>query len=390
MSEHQDALEQLNKHLALSDKLVTAHESLNQICPFIARIAVTLYDPETTILKTYIDSSGEDAPLKHYQTLIDDAPSLKKLLEKGAPRVINNMVTINEDGREHTSRIGRQGYVASYTLPMFNDGVFFGFIFFNSNEKDVFTEHVLSQVDVYGHMISLMVINEIAAIKTLTAAVKTTGNITHCRDPETGSHLDRMSRYSMIIANAIAEKYDLNDEYIEHIFMFSPLHDIGKIAIPDDVLLSPNRLGKTDMELMKTHSRKGREMIDDLVLNFGLQNIEHVDILRNIAEYHHEAINGTGYPDGKKLDEIPLEARIVAVADVFDALTSRRPYKEAWSNEMAISKLEQLAGEKLDKDCVEALINNMDDVVRIQEQFSENLFGSRLCLRQIVPMILTS
>lgn len=224
-------------------------------------------------------------------------------------------------------------------------------------------------------MISLMIINEFATIRTLAAAIKTTGHITHCRDPETGSHLDRMSRYSRLIAGAIAVKYDLDDDYIEHVFMYSPLHDIGKIAIPDEVLLSPNRLEKSEMEIMKTHARKGREMIDDLIMNFGLQNIDHIDILRNIAEYHHESVNGTGYPDGKSNDEIPLEARIVAVADVFDALTSRRPYKEAWSNEMAISNLQQLAGEKLDKDCVDALLDNMDEVLKIQQQFREDCFG---------------
>ena len=375
MHDHHDALEQLNKRLSLTEKLVAAHKSLSQRYPFIARIAVTLYDAETAVLKTYLNSSNDENPIEHYQTLIDDAPSLKKLLDEGLPRVINNLLTFDDGGEEHTARIGRKGYAASYTLPMFNEGVFFGFIFFNSIEKNVFTEHVLSQIDVYAHMISLMVINEFSAVKTLTAAIKTTGHITHCRDPETGSHLDRMSRYSLIIANAIAEKYDLNDEYIQHIFMFSPLHDIGKIAIPDNVLLNPNRLEKYEMEVMKTHSRKGREIIDDMIKNFGLQSIEHVDVLRNIAEYHHEAVNGTGYPDGKMLDDIPLEARIVAVADVFDALTSRRPYKEAWTNKLAIAKLQQLAGEKLDKDCVEALLNNMDEVVRIQKQFIENPFG---------------
>jgi HD-GYP domain-containing protein (c-di-GMP phosphodiesterase class II) len=375
MSEHHDALGELNQHISLRERLITAHKSLNQIYPFIARIAITLYDPETRMLKTYLHSSDDAEPLEHYQTLIDDAPSLKKLLDKGLPRVINNMLTFNDDSHEHTVRIGRKGYAASYTLPMFNEGEFFGFIFFNSSEKDVFTEHVLSQIDVYGHMISLMIINEFSTIKTLAAAIKTTGHITHCRDPETGSHLDRMSRYSRIIAAAIAVKYNLDDDYIEHVFMYSPLHDIGKIAIPDDVLLKPKKLERSEMEIMKTHARKGREMIDDLIMNFGLQNIEHVDILRNIAEYHHESVNGTGYPDGKSNDDIPLEARIVAVADVFDALTSRRPYKEAWSNEMAIINLQQLAGEKLDKDCVDALLDNMDEVIKIQQQFREDCFG---------------
>ena len=375
MSEHHDALGELNKHIPLRERLITAHKSLNQIFPFIARIAVTLYDPETRVLKTYLHSSDDTEPLEHYQTLIDDAPSLKKLLDKGLPRVINNMLTFDNSSHEHTTRIGRKGYAASYTLPMFNEGEFFGFIFFNSSEKDVFTEHVLSQIDVYGHMISLMIINEFSTIRTLAAAIKTTGHITHCRDPETGSHLDRMSRYSRLIAAAIAVKHDLDDDYIEHVFLYSPLHDIGKIAIPDEVLLNPKRLEKPEMEIMKTHARKGREMIDDLIMNFGLQNIEHVDILRNIAEYHHESVNGTGYPDGKANDDIPLEARIVAVADVFDALTSRRPYKEAWSNEIAVSNLQQLAGEKLDKDCVDALLDNMDEVLKIQQQFCEDRFG---------------
>jgi HD-GYP domain-containing protein (c-di-GMP phosphodiesterase class II) len=116
-------------------------------------------------------------------------------------------------------------------------------------------------------------------------------------------------------------------------------------------------------------------MIDDILHNFALVSFEHVDILRNIAEYHHEAINGTGYPFGIKGNEIPLEARIVAVADVFDALTSERSYKEAWSNEKSIETLKELAGESLDKDCVHALIQNIDKVKEVQKQFLEDSYG---------------
>jgi len=375
VSEHHDLLESLNKHLPLKDKLVAAHSSINELYPFIARIAVALYDQETTLLKTYVHSSNDDNPLEHYQTLIDNAPSLKKVLDQGVPRVINDMLTFEKGKHEHTRRIGRQGYAASYTLPMFNEGEFFGFLFFNSTEKNSFTEKVLRQIDTYAHMISLMIINELASINTLTAAIKTTGHITHCRDPETGSHLDRMSRYSRLIATALADKYDLDDEYIEHIFMFAPLHDIGKIAIPDEVLLKAERLNETEMAIMKTHARKGRKMIDELIDNFGLQNFKHINVLRNIAEYHHEAVNGSGYPEGKKMDEIPIEARIVAVADVFDALTSKRPYKEAWSHDRAIRTLKTLAGEKLDADCVKALIDNFDQVTDIQQQFIEDNIG---------------
>lgn len=375
MTEHHDVLEELNKHLPLREKLVAAHKSISELFPFIVRIAIAIYDPETKILKTYLHSSGDDNPLDHYQALLDDAPSLKAILEKGLPRVANNLLTFEDGQHEHTKRIGRQGYAASYTLPMFNDGAFVGFIFFNSDEKDVFSEKVLRQIDIYGHMISLMVINELTSIHTLTAAVRTTGSITHVRDPETGSHLDRMSRYSRLIATTLADKYNLDDSYIEHIFMFSPLHDIGKIGIPDNILLKPEKLDSNEKNIMKTHVRKGRKMIDDLLENFGLENIEYMDVLRNIAEFHHEAVNGGGYPSGIKGDEIPLEARIVAVADVFDALTSERPYKEAWDNEKAFQTLKQLAGETLDHDCVNALIENNDQIEQIQKQFHENTYG---------------
>lgn len=374
MSEHSDVLDELNKHIPLREKLIATHKSVSEVFPFIVRIAIAIYDPETSVLKTYLHSSGDDNPLDNYQTYLDDAPSLKEILKKGLPRVANNLLTFEDGNHEHTKRIGRQGYAASYTLPMFNNGVFFGFLFFNSDKKDVFNENVLRQIDVYSHMISLMVINELTSIHTLTAVVKATGSITHLRDPETGSHLDRMSRYSRLIASTLADKYHLNDDYIEHIFMFSPLHDIGKIGIPDNILLKPAKLNEQEMDVMQTHAIKGREMIDELLANFGLENIEHMAMLRNIAEFHHESVNGKGYPSGMKGDEIPIEARIVAVADVFDALTSVRPYKEAWDNERAIQLLLELAGETLDQDCVNALVSNMDQVEEIQKIFNENIF----------------
>jgi len=366
MFEHQDTLHELTKKSSIREKLTATHRSINETFSFIVRIAVAIYDPETKTLKTFLHSSGEDNPIDHYQSLLENAPSLKEILEKGRPRVVNDLYEFETGEHEHTKKIKNQGYAASYTMPIYNEGIFIGFLFFNSNKKDVFNESVLRQLDLYGHMISLLVINEFTSIQTLTAAVKTTGNLTHLRDPETGSHLDRMSRYSRIIANALADRYDLNDSFIEHIFMFAPLHDIGKIAIPDNILLKPGPLDKDEKNIMQTHAQKGREMIDDLLNNFGLVNFEHVDVLRNIAEHHHEAINGTGYPRGIKGDNIPLEARIVAVADVFDALTSVRPYKEAWSNEKAIATLKKLSNELLDKDCVDALIQNMDKIEEVQ------------------------
>lgn len=373
--EHQDTLYELTYKSSLSDKLRATHHSMHEIFPFIVRISIAVYDAQTKALKTFVDSSGENHPLDHYQSFLDDAPSLKNVFERGVPRVVNDLDMFKDGKHKHTKRIKVQGYAASYTMPMYNEGIFIGFLFFNANTKNVFDENVLRQLDIYGHMISLLVVNELISVQTLTAAVKTTGNLSHLRDPETGGHLDRMSRYSRLIANALADKYKLDDAYIEHIFMYAPLHDIGKIGIPDRILLKEGPLNEEEWHIMQTHARIGREMIDNLLENFGLVNFEDVDVLRNIAEFHHEKINGMGYPKGIKSEQIPLEARIVAVADVFDALTSVRSYKEAWSNEKAIEMLESLAGEALDKECVQALLENMGDVLKIQKRFAEDSFG---------------
>ena len=126
---------------------------------------------------------------------------------------------------------------------------------------------------------------------------------------------------------------------------------------------------------MKTHSSKGREIIDIMLQNFGLDALQHIEILRNITEYHHESMDGSGYPNGLKKDEIPLEARIVAVADVFDALTSRRSYKDAWSIDEAFALLIKMSGTKLDRECVDALVKNRIAVDDVQNQFREDKFG---------------
>ena len=372
---HKDILESLNQGISLKDKLVNAHKVIKAQYPFIKRISIALYDADTNVLKTFLDSSSGDNPLDHYQTPLENAPSLKAILEKGYPRVINNMVTLEDGTHEHTARIGRQGYAASYTLPVFNNGTFLGFIFFNSDKSDVFEEKILRELDLFAHLLSLMVIIEVSNIKTLGAALKTASRISHVRDEETGSHLDRMSRYSRIIAMELADKYELDDEYIEQIFMFSPLHDIGKIGIPDNILLKPGRLDKDERKIMNTHTLIGKDMLDDLIKNFYLDELQHVDILRNIALYHHESVNGHGYPEGLKKEDIPLEARIVAVADVFDALTSKRPYKEAWTNEDALETLKMMAGEQLDMDCVQALLDRIDEIMEIQKRFQEDSYG---------------
>jgi HD-GYP domain-containing protein (c-di-GMP phosphodiesterase class II) len=184
-----------------------------------------------------------------------------------------------------------------------------------------------------------------------------------------------MSRYSRLIAQQLAGQRGLDDSFVEHVYLFAPLHDLGKITIPDRVLLKPGRLDDDEQHIMRQHSRAGLELIDQLLANFGLASVSQVDMLRNIVLHHHELYDGSGYPDGLIGEDIPLESRIVTVSDVFDALTSDRPYKSAWSNEAAFAWMTERSGTMFDPECLRALLAQAEDIVHIQACFCENAFG---------------
>ncbi len=372
---HEDTLQMLNGNSPLSEKLNFIHHTIGQRLDFIDRVAVAVYDRKTDLLKTFIHSSGDAQPLSHYQAKLGESASLLEIIEVGRPRVVNDLAIFEASKKTHSKYVQAQGYAASYTLPMYRNGEFFGFIFFDASRKGVFDEESLHTLDLFGHLLSLCVIDELQQFTTLQAAVDTARDMTHHRDNETGSHLDRMSRYARLIAEQLAPQYDLNDEYVENIFLFSPLHDIGKIAIPDNILLKKGKLSTEEFAVMKTHTLKGREIIEEMLKHFGMQGLQRGDMLRNITEFHHETLNGLGYPQGLMGDEIPIEARIIAVADIFDALTSRRPYKEAWSNAEAFTLLREISGKQLDPDCVAALLSQQAQVEEIQQRFHEDRYG---------------
>ena len=366
---HADLLNELNKKATVTEKINSIHQVVRQSFDFIHRIGIALYDSKTEIIRTFAHATDIGNPLPHYEAKLADAHSLRQIYLDGKPRVINDLSVFKGNGKEHSNRIDSHGYRASYTVPMYHNEQLTGFMFFNSRDKGVFKEDKLQYLDMVARLISLLVSVELNQVQTLQGALKTAICFSSHKDPETGAHLERMARYSRLIANEIAPLYGMNDEFVETIFWFAPMHDIGKIAIPDHILLKPGKFTSEEMEIMKTHTTKGREIIDSMLSHFNLSNSDFIPMLCNISECHHENLDGSGYPYGLRGENIPIEARIIAVADVFDALASKRPYKDAWSNKDAFAELKALSVWKLDQLCVDALVNNSKKVEEIQLLF---------------------
>jgi two-component system response regulator RpfG len=182
------------------------------------------------------------------------------------------------------------------------------------------------------------------------------------RDTDTGNHVLRMAKYSYLIA----EKLGMSPEHCKLIELAAPMHDIGKIGIPDNILLKPGKLDPDEFTIMKTHPTIGYKILHG-------SPSKYLSLGAEIALAHHEKYDGSGYPNGTKGEAIPVEARIVAVADVFDALTSERPYKKKWTNEAAIEFLQANSGSHFDPACVAAFMEQQGQVAIIQQQLQDIL-----------------
>lgn len=189
------------------------------------------------------------------------------------------------------------------------------------------------------------------------------GKSAEYKDPETNAHTQRVSHYCKILARA----YGLDENLQDIIFYASPFHDLGKIGIPDRILLKPGKLDADEYEIMKKHSQIGYEILKG-------SKSKYLKAGGVIAYNHHEKYDGTGYPNGLRGENIPIFGRITAIADVFDALTSTRPYKKAWSVDEAFNLLIEEKNRHFDPILVDLFIKNKEDVMNIHNKFSQEEF----------------
>ncbi|CAN7652607.1 two-component system response regulator [Pseudoduganella sp. LjRoot289] len=213
---------------------------------------------------------------------------------------------------------------------------------------------------------------EVAALQDVT--IHTMASLAETRDSETGNHIRRTSWYVKALAEKLRDhprfSHFLDDKNIELLFKSAPLHDIGKVGIPDRILLKPGRFEPHEMEIMKTHTTLGRDAIIAAEKELGVE-VDFLKFAKEIAYGHQEKWDGSGYPEGLAGDAIPISARLMAVADVYDALISRRVYKEGMSHEAAVAIIAEGRGKHFDPDMVDAFLAILDQFVDIAKRYAD-------------------
>ena len=214
---------------------------------------------------------------------------------------------------------------------------------------------------------------EISAIQDVT--ILAMASLAETRDNETGNHIRRTQFYIKALAEKLKTHprfgFFLSDDTIDKLFKSAPLHDIGKVGIPDRILLKPGRLEPEEFEIMKTHTTLGCEAIVHAEKQLGTQ-VDFLRFAKEIAYYHHEKWDGSGYPEGIGGDDIPISARLMAVADVYDALISRRVYKDGMPHEKAVEIVTEGRNRHFDPDIVDAFIKLLDEFKAIAGRFADS------------------
>ena len=228
---------------------------------------------------------------------------------------------------------------------------------------------------------------EVMAIQDVT--IMAMASLAETRDSDTGNHIRRTQHYVKALALKLRDnpRYEphLTDRFVSMLFKSAPLHDIGKVGIPDRILLKPGKLTPEEFELIKTHTTLGRDAIQAAEDQLGMK-VDFLKMAKEIAQSHQEKWDGSGYPEGLKGESIPLAARLMALADVYDALISRRVYKEGMSHEEAVALIREGSGKHFDPDLVSAFLEIHEEFRAIAQRFldsDEDLDRKRELMAQI-------
>lgn len=371
-------IQNMNNNSSFTEILDFINTTFSKIIPYNYIGIALLNNDKTKLSASYGVSDGQVLGLPEDLLGISfdiSETSLEKLIQSGTPRIINDLEKYSsvKPITLYNHAILKAGIRASITLPLKVSGEPVGIIFFSSKNKNIYHDGHLNFLETLANSIAISFHQNTYIDNIIYSSVMALAKLAEARDSDTGEHLDRMKTYSRIVAEILHDNdtyaKEVTLEFINNLERYSPLHDIGKVGVPDSILQKPGKLTRDEYEEIKKHALYGAEVLGYAEQNMKRQGHSLFGLGIEIAESHHEKWDGSGYPYGKKGYEIPISARIVAIADVFDALTSRRPYKEPFSVEESFRIIEEGKGKHFDPNIVELVIANKHRLLKAYNDF---------------------
>lgn len=299
--------------------------------------------------------------------------SLKEVIESRTGRITNDLVDQlkKRPNSKQLRLIVEEGIKSNLILPLMINDIVFGILFFSSRKKDNYNEKDLELGTKIAREISGLLNTTYLIKKVFTTMTNSFAHLVEERDGITGAHLLRMTEYSRLIAEELIMyenlDYRVKQSFVNDINNHAAVHDIGKIGIPDSILKKPGKLTEEEREIMKTHTTIGRDILEKVEEDLKIFNKNFLKTAIDIAEGHHERWDGKGYPNGLKGKDIPLAARIVSIGDVFDALTSKRTYKDDFGYEKSVEIINEGSGTQFDPELVKVFNQILPAIKNVYE-----------------------
>jgi response regulator RpfG family c-di-GMP phosphodiesterase/CHASE3 domain sensor protein len=291
--------------------------------------------------------------------------------------VINNDIDsslVKRPNSDALTMLNKEQIRSNLTIPIIMNQIVFGFIFFSSYKKDFFSDVEIEIGQRVANEVKTLLHRAYFTNVILTKMTSAFSEIVESKDNDTGDHILRMVKYSSIIARGLKAKnhpnYQINEKTILEVERYAAVHDIGKVGIPDAVLKKDSKLSEDEWNIMKKHPQIGGDVFKNLREALNAFDSNLYQVAEDITRYHHERWDGHGYPYGLKEHDIPLVARIVSVADVFDALASKRSYKRAFTFEESILIIKEVSNTQLDPYVVEVFLEEIEHIREVYLRFN--------------------